>query len=142
MKVLLKFLLKTSLLFLVGGTIYVLIELLWRGHSHYSMFIVGGVCFILVGAINEFYSYKLGLVWQAMIGSILITLVEFVAGLILNIHLGLGIWDYSHLPLNILGQVCLPFMIAWFFLAGIAIILDDYLRYWLFKEERPCYTLV
>ena len=142
MKALFKSIAKAFVLFLVGGIIYILIEILWRGHSHYSMFIVGGLCFFLVGIINEFYSYSSGLVWQAMIGSILITLVEFIAGLILNIYLGLGIWDYSNLPFNILGQVCFPFLIAWFFLAGIAIILDDYLRFWLFKEERPCYTLL
>lgn len=142
MKALLKSIAKALVLFLVGGIIYILVEILWRGYSHYSMFIVGGLCFLLVGVINEFYSYSLGLVWQAMIGSILITLVEFIAGLILNVYLGLRIWDYSNLPFNILGQVCLPFLIAWFFLAGIAIILDDYLRFWLFKEERPCYTLL
>ena len=56
--------------------------------------------------------------------------------------LGLHIWDYSTMPLNIFGQICLPFSLAWMGLSGVAIILDDYIRYWFFNEEKPHYKWI
>lgn len=62
----------------------------------------------------------------------MVTCLEFITGVIVNIWLKLGVWDYSGLPLNILGQVCLPFYFAWVGLSVVAIVFDDYLRYWFF----------
>lgn len=117
------------------------IEYLWRGYSHWTMGCLGGAMLIVIGGINEWIPWEMSIIKQMGIGAIVITITEFLAGIILNIWLGLGIWDYSSLPLNILGQVSLPFSIAWFFLSGIAIVLDDYLRYWLFNEEYPHYKI-
>jgi uncharacterized membrane protein len=142
MKRKLKYLLKEIVLLLIGGTIYFCIEVLWRGYSHISMFFVGGFCFVLIGLINEIFPWELGLVQQSLIGALLTTFVELISGLILNVWLGLGIWDYSNLPFNFMGQICLPFFFAWIALSCVAIILDDYLRYWLFHEEKPHYQLV
>lgn len=68
-----------------------------------------------------------------------VTAIEFLSGYILNIVLGLGIWDYSNMPFNIIGQICLPFTVAWYILSLLAIVLDDHLRYWIFGEEKPRY---
>ena len=125
----------------IGALLYMGIELLYRGRTHWTMGIVGGACFVLIGLINEILSWETPLLVQGLIGSGIITVLEFISGVILNIWLGLGIWDYSQMPFNLLGQICLPFTIAWFFLSIAAIILDDYLRYWLFKEEKPRYKL-
>lgn len=133
---------KMVVLLLIGGTTYFGIEILWRGYSHWTMALVGGLCFVLIGAINEYIPWEMGFIQQAFIGATIVTSVEFVAGLILNVWLGLGIWDYSSLPLNIMGQICLPFFFAWLALATVAIVIDDYLRYWLFKEEKPHYHLL
>jgi uncharacterized membrane protein len=79
-------------------------------------------------------------IWiQMLICAAGITAIEFVAGIILNIILQLNVWDYSNMPFNILGQVCLPFSFLWFLLSFAAIWLDDWLRYWLFDEEKPHY---
>ena len=130
---------KHLFLLVVGGTLYTAIEHLFRGHSHWTMFFIGGFCFILVGLINEVISWDT-LIWiQMLYGALLITAVEFVSGFILNLCLHLNVWDYSNMPLNILGQICLPFSIAWYFLSIVAIVLDDYLRYWFFGEEKPHY---
>lgn len=137
-----KQLLKLIVLLLIGGTIYVCIEMLWRGHSHISMFLVGGLCFVSIGAINEYFPWELGIVQQSLIGACLTTAIEFVSGVILNIWLGLGVWDYSNVPFNFMGQICLPFFFAWIVLACVGIVLDDYLRYWLFDEEKPHYQLI
>lgn len=134
--------LKLAILALIGGAAYVLIELEWRGHSHISMFALGALCFVLLGGINEFIPWELGMVWQMLIGAAIVTALEFVVGVIVNIWLGLRVWDYSNLPLNFMGQICLPFSLAWVALSGVAIVVDDYLRYWLFGEEKPHYTLI
>lgn len=123
----------------IGGITYIIIELLYRGYSHWTMFIVSANAFILIGLINEFISWDMELWKQMLIGSGIVTALEFMSGYIFNIKLGWHIWDYSNVPFNIMGQVCLPFTIAWFFISLIAIVADDYLRYWLFDEEKPHY---
>lgn len=133
---------KMVVLLLIGGTTYFGIEMLWRGYSHWTMALVGGICFVLIGAINEYIPWDMGFIDQALLGAIIVTAVEFISGLILNVWLGLGIWDYSSLPMNVMGQICLPFFFAWIVLSAVAIVVDDYLRYWLFKEEKPHYQLI
>ena len=133
--------LKIFILFLIGGFIYVAIELGFRGHSHWTMFLLGGLCFILIGGLNNYISWEMSIIKQGIIGALIITSLEFIFGLVLNLYLNLGIWDYSNMPFNILGQICLPFSIAWFFLSLVAIFVDDWLRYILFKEEKPHYHL-
>ena len=135
-----KNLIKYLILLLIGGAAYYCIELLARGFSHWTMFIVGGICFVLIGIINEI-TPKISIVWQMILSSVIITVVELVSGCILNIWLGLGIWDYSGQTFNLLGQISLKHSIYWFFLSSIGIILDDYIRYFLFGEEKPKYTL-
>lgn len=138
---------KTCILFLIGGAIYTLIETIWRAArgsnpTHWSMFILGGLCFVLLGAINEYLTWDTPLIVQGVIGTIIVLALEFIFGCVLNIWLGLGVWDYSHMPFNIMGQICLPFAFAWFILSIVAIVLDDWLRYWLFKEEKPHYKWI
>ena len=133
---------RTGTLGLWGGFVYYVIELLWRGYSHPSMFIVGGICFLLIGHANRFLPWNMGIIWQSLIGAALITVVELVSGIIINIWLGLNVWDYSHMPLNILGQVCLLYIALWIPLSGFGIYLDDYLRWKLYGEERPRYKLI
>lgn len=137
MKKFLKYLLLGS----VGGIIYALIELAFRGYTHISMVVLGGVCFLLIGSINERFDWKTPLWLQMLISAITITVLEFISGCILNIWMGLGVWDYSNQWGNILGQICPAFFIAWYFISLPAIILDDYLRYWLLKEDKPHYKL-
>lgn len=131
--------LKYAFLFLVGGMIYYCMELLWRGHSHWTMVAVGGICFIVCGLVNELFTFDIPMWQQMLICSINITTVEFGTGCILNLLLKLNVWDYSNMPFNVLGQICLPFCILWFALSFVAITLDDYLRYWFFGEEKPHY---
>ena len=138
----LKQILKLCILALIGGITYVLIELAWRGYSHISMFIIGALCFVLLGGINEFLPWELGFVWQMLIGAGIVTILELIVGIVVNVWLGLEVWDYSNLPFNFMGQICLPFSFAWTLLSGVAIVVDDYLRYWLFGEEKPHYKIL
>lgn len=137
---------KTGILFYVGGSIYYFIEFIWKtfitfGVCHWSMFLLGGLCFLLIGAINEYIPWEISIIKQGAIGAIIVTVLELIFGVILNIWLKLEIWNYASLPLNILGQICLPFSVIWFFLSIIAIVVDDYLRWWWFGEAKPHYHL-
>lgn len=137
-----KIVLKYLVLFFVGFFAYMGIELLYRQYTHWSMGVLGGICLIVLGGINEYFSWDMPFWLQCLKGSIIITAFEFIAGIVLNIWLQLNIWDYSHVWGNVLGQICLPFTIIWFFLSAVAIVLDDWLRYWLFKEEKPHYKWI
>jgi uncharacterized membrane protein len=125
---------KILLWFIMGGLIYYGIEGFWRIHSNHgwaniTMFFIGGLCFVLVGSINtipSFYNSSMRL--QAMIGAFMVLIIEFISGIILNCILGLGIWNYSNTPFNILGQVCLLYGILWFLLMPFAIWLEDRLN--------------
>ena len=136
-----KHFLKHPILFLVGGTAYYGIEVLARGFSHWTMFLVGGICFIFIGIINEI-TPKMPLIQQMFISAIIITVIEFISGSILNLWLGWNVWDYSDEFGNILGQICVKNSIYWFLLSSIGIVLDDYIRHFLFGEGKPKYTII
>lgn len=133
---------KYTFLFMTGGFAYGGIEIIFRGYSHISMFIAGGVCFIFIGLLNEVFPWDMSVISQMVIASLIITLVELISGLIVNVWLKLNIWDYSNMPYNFMGQICLLFTNIWFFLSPLAIFTDDYLRYFLLKEEKPHYRLL
>lgn len=133
---------KALALFVIGGGLYVLIELLARGRSHWSMAVLGGLCFLLIGAINEHVPWSLGLIWQMLLGAGIITVLELLTGLLVNVRLGWGVWDYSNIPLNLWGQICLPYSLLWCLISFPAIYLDDWLRWKLFGEEKPHYNLL
>lgn len=133
--------LKLVILFIIGGFVYGAIEIAFKGDTHFSMFITGGLSFVIIGGLNSYWDYDMSLLKQMLISTVVITALEFICGCIVNIWLGLNVWNYSHLPFNILGQICLLFSIIWFFLSLIGIFLDDYIRWKMFGEEKPRYVL-
>ena len=103
-------LIQKTVLFLIGGGGYVGLELLWRGRSHISMFLAGGVCFLLLGKLNRVRP-RLPLALRCLVGAGIITAVELAAGLLANRDY--SVWDYRQLPLNFHGQICLPYSLLW-----------------------------
>ena len=71
------------LLLLAGGSVYVCIELLWRGRSHGSMFLCGGLCTVLIGMLNE-WAPGLPLTAQMLLGACVITASELLFGFLFN----------------------------------------------------------
>ena len=130
---------KFLLLWEIGGCVYFMIEIMYRGFSHESMFILGGLCLILIGGLNDFFPYELYFEWQILIGDIMVLILEFLTGCIVNIWLGLNVWDYSDLPGNLLGQVCPQFALIWIPIIIVAIFVDDWIRWKYLKEPKPVY---
>ena len=134
---------KYSVLFLMYGSIYFLIESIYKGHlTHPLMFVVGGILGVLIGMINNLFNMDTDFILQCSVGMMIVLLAECIVGYQANIVCQQMIWDYSKVPLNFVGgQICVPFAIAWFILSGICIVLDDYLRYRIFDEEKPYYVI-
>lgn len=124
-----------------GGATYVTLEVLWRRYSHWTMLLLAGILFIIIGLLNEIWNWNLKFRYQVLISTAIATVLELFTGLIVNICLGWNVWDYSNVPFNFLGQICLPYTFLWIALSAIAIILDDVLRWKFFGEEKPHYTL-
>ena len=124
----------------LGGSGYVLVELVWRGRSHVSMFLLGGLCFWLIGQLNN--GRSISLAYQACLGAVTVTVLELITGLVVNRWLGLGVWDYSSLPVNFMGQICLYYFVLWIPLSGAAAVLEDGVRRLLFGIPMPHYRLI
>lgn len=113
---------RTVFLFWWGGLIYCGVEVLWRGRTHGSMFVAGGLS---LAAINLIY----GALWQTsrlatlLLCGVCISVIEFAVGYVVNLKLGLQVWDYSDRKFNIMGQVCPLYTFLWVLLSVPAVVL-------------------
>lgn len=101
--------LRSIILFYIGGTAYMILEFLWRGRSHGSMFLLGGLCFLLVGGTNRFHKIPFPL--RLILGSGIITALELATGLLCNRDH--RVWDYRNQPFQYRGQICLAYSLLW-----------------------------
>lgn len=134
---------KSILLFLVGYCTYISIEVTYRNISYPIMGICGGLAISLLDKINDNISWNVDLCLQGLCGSALITFFELIIGEIaLHTSLLPVMWDYSNVPLNFDGVICLSFSIVWFFLSILAIFLADAINYYVLDEPQvPYYNL-
>ena len=119
-------------LFSLGGSGYCLTELLWRRRTDWSMFFLGGTCFLLIGKLNR---TRLPFVCRVFSGSALITALELTAGLLIirDYH----IWDYRKMPFQYRGQICLPYSLLWLLLSAGALWLDSAVDPAVKKDPAP-----
>ena len=123
--------------FVLGGGAYGLMEILFRGHTHWTMLVTGGAC-ALTPQGHWFNQYvpevkNSGLLAQplaisALAGAVIITVYELAVGLLVNVKFGWHVWDYSAQPGNVLGQICPTFTAIWFvvcflFLSGVRLLM-------------------
>ncbi len=99
-------------IFAIGSAGYGLCETAVRGRTHWSMLLAGGICLVWL-VLADIKYMPLPIYLRSLYGGLIITAVEFVFGCIFNIILGFEVWDYSHLPLNIMGQICPKFYFIW-----------------------------
>lgn len=138
-----KHILKYLILFLVGYCVYIAIEVTFRNYSFPLMGIVGAISFILIDRINEVMPWDTDLIIQSVIGSLIVTVFELIVGEGLKFFNQPPMWDYSSLPLNFDGVICLPFSLVWVLLSAIAILLADTINYYLLHEKpTPHYKIL
>ena len=117
--------LRNFVLFLFGGAVYSLIEVLFRGYTHWSMTVTGGLCFVIMYA-HFTAKPREPLFMKCLFGAVTITVLEFIAGCIVNLWLGWNVWDYSGMMFNLFGQICLPFSLIWFFITIPVVMLSNF----------------
>ena len=95
---------------LLGGTLYGLIELIWRGRTHWTMVLTGGAGFVFM-----YLAAASGLPRPAQYAlcAVNITAAEYIVGAVVNVGLGWNVWDYSHERLNLYGQICARYAVLW-----------------------------
>lgn len=130
---------KYTVLFYLGGLAYCALELLWRGWTHGSMFVTGGICFLLIGHLGEI-ERPAPLLYRMVLGSGIILMAELATGLLVNRTY--AVWDYRNLPGNFMGQICLPFALLWMALTPAAVFVYDRMKGLLFGDERPSYRWI
>ncbi len=128
-------------IFMTGGMIYYFLEITVRGYSHYSMIICGGMATLLCGGLNQVFR-RMGVLAQMLLSAVIISELEFLTGYVVNVILGYDVWDYSYLPYNLMGQICVGYSLLWMFLSLAIIFVDDYIRSYFFGEKRPEYHLL
>lgn len=121
----------------VGGWIYYSLEVIFRGFSHWTMFVLGGICMMFFTYQGRAVQWRDNFFRQVIRCSIFVTAMEFTTGIIVNKWLALHVWDYSQMPFQLFGQICLPFMILFSALCAIGIFLSANLLYLLYGEEKP-----
>lgn len=124
-------------LWALGGMLYYGIEVIFRGFSHWSMFVLGGVCMTFCGQQGMWTKWEDPLWMQVVRCSIFVTAGEFITGIIVNKWLKLNVWDYSDQPFHLLGQICLAFIILFSGLCVIAIYLSAYFLHFICGEKKP-----
>lgn len=107
------------LVFVFGSFVYGALEILWRGYTHPTMLALGGACLAFIYYFEGRYESRIPFILRNLLYAIFITFAELVFGIILNIWLELGVWDYSELPLDFAGQICVPFSLLWFILSVV-----------------------
>ena len=118
---------ETEIVYTIGAVGYVFVELFWRGRSHWTMAFTGGLCFVLVYAINA--RLRTAKLWQkCVLGALVITFIELAVGCLVNRLLRMGVWDYSRMPLNLLGQICPQYTMLWTLLCIPLAFFSTYLR--------------
>ncbi len=126
----------TVAVFLSGGFAYGLIEDISRGFTHISMGLLGGMAMLLIHALNGRERTLVKVLSRSLVSAAFITLCELLTGELLNVRMGLCIWDYSELPMNLDGQICPLFTGIWFALSAVGSLLDDLIRFFILREKR------
>ena len=108
-------------LWALGGTVYYSLEMVFRGFSHWTMFVLGGICLVFFTVQGQMLHWEDPMWRQILRCTIFVVSAEFITGIIVNKWFQLAIWDYSTMPLQLFGQICLPFAILFSGLCAVGI---------------------
>lgn len=130
------------LLGVLGGTFYYTFEMVFRGFSHWSMFLLGGVCLVFFAQQGLWVKWE-DPMWRQVVRCTLFVIAgEFITGIIVNKWMGWGVWDYSDQPFQLLGQICLPFAVLFSGLCVVGIFVSSYLLHWVYGEVKPHFHIL
>lgn len=132
-----------SIIFLISGIIYVVLEILWRGHSHWTMFVCAGLCgLVMAGINNNLLEFDTDFRIQVVVSALCCSMAEFLFGLAFNQDF--TIWDYRDTwgTLHFLGdQVNILFFGIWILISIFALPFLDWLQWKMGLEKKPYYRI-
>lgn len=138
-----KILIPYTIIFIISGFIYIMLELLWRGYTHWTMFICAGLCGLVIANVNNnLLKFDTDFRIQVLISAILCTAFEFLFGIIFNGDF--SIWDYRNIwgTIHILGdQINILFFGIWIIISVFALPFLDWLQWKMGLEEKPYYKI-
>ncbi|MBQ8590907.1 MAG: hypothetical protein IJ486_10705 [Firmicutes bacterium] len=106
------------IIFAVGTVAYPLLEVAYRGYSHWTMALTGGLCFTALFVFQNAFP-ELAFWRKALLGALTIVTLELSVGTIVNLWLDWAVWDYTNLRFHYLGQISLVFSLIWYGLCSI-----------------------
>ncbi|MBE6637398.1 MAG: hypothetical protein E7618_06300 [Ruminococcaceae bacterium] len=121
------------LMYAIGSVAYTGLELLYRGYTHVSMVVTGGICLLIIHLVCQRLS-RHSLLFRACLGAFIITCTEFLVGCLVNLVLDWQVWDYSSYAMNLWGQICPLYCFYWFLLSFPAVMISDIVAI----SMRPC----
>lgn len=134
-------LLRYTVLFLIGFCAYITIEVCYRGYSYALMGVCGGLLLIILDLINK-NSYETDLIFQGIIGAVIVTFMELIIGSIWLIFNLTPMWSYHNVPFNYYGIISLPYSIIWIFISIAAIMVKDAVNHYVFDiSSVPYYKI-
>lgn len=133
---------KYLFLWALGGVLYYTIEMIFRGFSHWSMFVLGGFCMLFFAVQGRACEWNDPFGLQVLRCTIFVTACEFITGIIVNKWLLWEVWDYSNQPLQLFGQICAPFILLFSVLCVCGILLSGHILYWIYGEKKPRYRVL
>lgn len=125
-----------GVVFGLGAGAYGLIEVLYKGDTHPSMLVAGGICFLAMERIAHRLP-KIPFLGKCLMSGAVVTGVELAFGCVFNLILKMDVWDYSHLPLNLAGQICPLFTLLWSALAVVGLPLSRMAYTYLVSGKLP-----
>ena len=137
-KLIINKLIENTVLWMTGGLIYFYLEIAFRNYSHYSMIVCGGFCFVIVVTIGKYILETESDILKAValimfFGALVITTLELFTGIIVNMKLNMGVWDYSSMKYNVYGQICLTYTMIWALLSLLCVFVSNTIKKFLFK---------
>lgn len=136
MKKIIKFIYEYLLIFMIGGCAYYYTEVAVRGWSHWSMFVLGGMCFLFFSLQKKAYWWNQSIFCQMFRCLTFLLIGEFITGCMVNLWKGWNVWDYSQVPLNLYGQICFPMALIFAILCYFGLRFDDWLQVNAFGSVR------
>ena len=130
-------------IFNISGFIYIILELLWRGYSHWTMYLCAGLCGLVMAAINDnWFKMDTDFRFQVLASAVSCTIMEFFFGIVFNGDF--SIWDYRGLwgTIHFLGdQVNILFFGMWMLISIFALPFLDWMQWKLGIGQRPYYRI-
>lgn len=130
-------------IFIISGLIYIMLELIWRGRTHWTMFLCAGLCGLVMANINNnLLEFDTDFLKQVIVSALCCTGFEFLFGIMFNGDF--SIWDYRGLwgTIHILGnQVNILFFGIWIIISVFSLPFLDWLQWKLGSEEKPYYRI-